>query len=336
MNAVIIVTSSVLFTALGSTGIAGASPAQLLVCRRPIADKGTCKAGSPITHTFELHNISADPVRITAIEGGCACARLACTSQEIPPGQTTQVRVEINTWTQPAGTHRWPIRLRYRRSDPHPLATEQHYELIVCAHIVQEIQIAPTRLIISTCRAATEQFTLTDTRPRPLNIHKATSLSPYVQVQTQRLTPSQYQVRVHLADGCPAGEHDATVSLWTDDPEYREIRLPVLVVRRAPQQVTVFPEELIFEPVADRPSSQMIQLRSRQHQPVRIAEVDSDHPALRWKYPEQASRSSAVRISLEPAVAGPSGQALLRIRLAEPVVETILVPVRWQAPSTPR
>lgn len=309
---------------------------QLLICRHALVDKGICKSGQVLAHTFELCNTGAAALNIVSVDGGCACARLAINTRQLLPGETALLTVEIATLAQPPGEHRWPVRVRYCRTnaedDPQAHGS---CELVLMARIVQEIRIEPTRLAISTTGAGTYHFTITDGRTRPMTIHKGMSASPFVAVQVERVQASQHRIVLRLAEQMPPGEHDATVSLWTDDADYRELRLPVQVVRRSANSVAVSPEELVLPVGGTQPPSQMVQLRSLRDRPVRIAAVQSDHAAVRWKYPQEAGHISAVRVSLDTQVAPPAGQALLRIRLAEPVEETLLLPVRWGVAPPP-
>ena len=301
----------------------------VLVCSQPTVHKGRCKAGVVLSHTFELRNTGRQAVTIPRVDSTCGCVRLALSSRELRAGDQAWVTVEIATSTQPEGMQRWPIRLHYQYPSSSPMSEPRVLELVVQAQIVREIDIQPSRLIISTHGATRSTITITDRRPNPLAISKIWSPSPFVSITVQKLQPGQFQLTLETPAQIPEGEHDASVSVGTDDAEYREIRIPVLIVRQRSKQIVITPEEVIFHLQPGQASSQIVQIRSVSTEPVRIVEASCDHPAVQVKFPQEASRVSALRITLPSTAASAPGTALIRLRLLEPRTETILVPVRW-------
>jgi hypothetical protein len=237
--------------------------------------------------------------------------------------------VEIATLTQPEGVQRWPIRLRYQYPSSAKKAHEHVLELAIQAQIVREIDIQPSRLVISTRGATKHTITITDHRPKTLTIRKISSASPFVNITVQSLQQTQYQVTLDVPAQLPEGEHDATLSVWTDDAEYNEIRIPVRILRQSSKQVVITPEEVIFQLPSGQAPSQIVQIRSLTAEPVRIVDAVSDHPAVQVKFPQESSRISALRVSLSPSVATAPGTALIRLELSEPRAETVWLPVRW-------
>ncbi|MDW8243182.1 MAG: DUF1573 domain-containing protein [Thermogemmata sp.] len=319
------------FPLVVTTTVGMADEAGSLHCVQPVADKGDCKAGSLLTHIFELRNSGASPVLITRVESSCGCSRLLVSQREVPPGTTALLSLELATLTQPEGLQRWPVRVYYR--DKAEDTKEKTLELLVCARIVREIEVQPTRLIISASGATAHTITIRDQRSRPLTIRRVTSVSPFVTTRVESTTPGHYRITVGIAEQTPEGEHDGSISLWTDDPAYTELRIPVFIWRRPARNVHLVPEEVTFHRVPGLLSSQIVQLRLHGDGAIHIAEAQSDHPAIEVKYPEGKHRISAVRISIPAGAELPAtGAALIRLRLTEPQCETVVIPVRWASP----
>jgi len=329
MNRVLV---SILSSLLMTTHSAPADEKQeknVLVCFQPTVHKGRCKAGVVLSHTFELRNTGRKAVTILRVENTCGCIRLDLSSRELRAGDQALLTVEIATLNQPEGIQRWPIRLHYQYPSSSSMSEPQVLELVVQAQIVREIDIQPSRLIISTHGATRSTITITDRRPKPLTISKIWSPSPFVSITVQKPHPGQFQLTLETQAQIPEGEHDASVSVGTDDAEYREIRIPVLIVRQRSKPLVITPEEVIFHLQPGQVSSQIVQIRSLSTDPVRIVEASCDHPAVQVKFPQEASRVSAIRISLSSTAATTPGTALIRLQLLEPRAETILVPIRW-------
>jgi hypothetical protein len=307
-----------------------------LVCSQPIVDKGRCKAGVVLSHTFELKNVSQELLVIRRVDSACGCIKLAVGSQELRGGEKTVLTVEISTLTQPDGPQRWSIRLYYQPLSEAKAAQEHMLELAIQAHIVREVDIQPSRLVISTRGATKHTITITDRRPKTFTIRQISSVSPFVTVTIQKHAQSRYEIMLQVHDHLPDGEHDGSVSIWTDDAEYREIRIPVLILRQPNKQVAWTPDEVIFHLQPGQPSSQLVQIRSLTTEPVRLVSAVSDHPAVQVKFPQESSRITAVRISLSPASVSTSGTALVRLQLSEPRPETLSIPVRWILHTTGR
>ncbi len=300
-----------------------------LICTQPIVNKGKCKAGVVLSHTFELTNVGQESLVIRRVDSACGCIKLAVGARELRRGEKTVLSVEIATLTQPEGPQRWPIRVYYQSPSDDKAGQEYSLDLMIQAHIIREIDIQPSRLVISTRGPTKHTITIMDHRPKTLMIRQISSASPFVTASIQNHSQSRYEINLQVHDHLPEGEHDGSLSIWTDDPEYREIRIPVLILRQPNKQVAWTPDEVIFHLQPSQVSSQLVQIRSLTTEPVRIASAVSDHPAVQVKFPQESSRITTVRISISPATLSNSGTALLRLQLSEPRAETLLLPIRW-------
>src|SRR5207302_8431772 len=106
------------------------------------------------------------------------------------------------------------------------------------------VQVDPTKLTLSTNGTLRHEIVLTDQRPRPLHVTQARCGAPFslAEVKTTEGVPAAvHRVAVEVTDQLPEGKHELVLSIYTDDPIYRELRVPLTVVKRSRQSVHAAP-----------------------------------------------------------------------------------------------
>ena len=92
--------------------------------------------------------------------------------------------------------------------------------------------VQPAALTLFTEGTLRHEITLTDLRPTPLRITavqtiiagvKAHALEPERNAQGQTVT----KIIVEASADLPPGRHEDTLTIFTDDPAYRQLQLPV-------------------------------------------------------------------------------------------------------------
>jgi hypothetical protein len=320
---------------LAAAGVASPPPAAL-VCPAPVAAAGDVKAGPPLAHAFELaHRGPAGTLTITTVEAGCGCLRRHLDNPVLQPGQSARLTLEVNTLTQPDGPNRWQAVVGYRLDLPAP-APPQTGELVltVTATLSREVTLSPPQVGFSCTGAASQVLTLTDRRPKPLTVTRAVGSAPHLTAEVGPPATSQdgartQAVTVRLAADAPPGHRDEVVVLQTDDPAYPEFRVPVRVLKREAGGVVASPGEVAvrFAP-GQAEVSALVQLRSADGRPVGVAAAESDHPAVTVKWSPGVGPVAAVRVTVA-AAAGPTGACRVRVRLAEPAGQEVVIPVGW-------
>ena len=144
----------------------------------------------------------------------------------------------------------------------------------------------PASLTISTEGTASHEITLTDLRDLPLNVTGVHSSSPHLTGEVRRTAADgaghrAITVALSLGAGCPAGRHEETVVMLTDDPQYRELTMPVTVVKRPKQAVDRLAGVGVAGRAGGRPvPSRIVLLRPAGDEPVVVERVEADHPAV--------------------------------------------------------
>jgi hypothetical protein len=319
----------------------GVTPADPLASPAPAADRGEVRTGPPLTHTFELVHAGPAPIIITGVESACGCLKPTVSKNNLQPGERAAVTVTVNTLTQPPGANTWTTRVRYRAAAATPsVLPDAELELKLSAKLIREVSVTPPSLAVSTSSEATQTLTVSDVRAAPLTVLSAATTSPHMTATVRAATTADgvrsQAVELTVTKAYPPGQAvDEAVVLRTNDPGCPELRVPVKVTKRAASDVVASPEqpEVRFAR-GQAEASVLVQVRRPDGKAVRIAKVECDHAAVRGRWPDDAVAVAAVRLSVDAAKAcGRSGEAVVKVTLADPPGRELVVPLKWSLPE---
>jgi hypothetical protein len=321
--------NAILFLSLAGLSV-GQAPAPLLV-RDAEVDRGEVKAGTALTHVFELRNAGPAPLTITEVAVACGCLQPKLSRREIPPGEMAGLAIDVNTLSQQSGPNLWKTTVRFAQGNE-----KGELELRIKARIVREVSIEPVALGVTIAKESSHTFTLTDRRPKALTIVAVRCSSPEVKVEPAPAVANAsgehtQQVLVTILASFPAGRHTETIQIITDDPEYRELRVPLTVDRRAADQLQATPERVDLRLARGQTSaSLLVRLRCNDEQPVVVERMEADQPVIRCKWAEGPGPMATLRIGVESN--GRSGQGQVRVHIKGPTPRVLTLPVTWQVP----
>ncbi len=312
----------------------GEPAADPLRCPAAVAAKGDVKGGPALSHTFDLtHAAGAGTLTITKVEAGCGCLRQILTASVLQPGETAKLTIEVNTLTQPDGPNRWQIAVAYKLEQPGEQTRPGELLLAITATLSREVSVSPPQIGFSTAAGASQVVTVSDSRARPLTVVKAVASSPHLAVEVGAREAGKGQpVTVKLSPETPVGHRDEVLVLLTDDPAYPELRVPVRVLKRGAGSVTASPDAVAirFAPGQTQVSA-LVQLRAMDGKAVGVAGAESDSPGVIVKWSPGAGPVAVVRVTVTEAVAAQSGTCNVRVKLAAPAGQEVLIPVAWAA-----
>jgi hypothetical protein len=317
--------NAILFLALAATQSGGplAGPSSTV-------NLGTVRGGPMIATTVRVTNRGDAALTIIGSRTTCGCVVSKPPAGPIAAGASADVAVEIATLTQPDGLNRWTIGLRYQMAGE---AQVREWDHRIEATLVREVGLSPAAVtLIGSGASLAHEVTLTDRRPSPLVLKLIHASSPRIRAGVARdwtKTGAGWELTVRVGIGeCPPGRHDEFVTLYTDDPDYREIKIPVNVTKKSAQRVTATPTEVRF--LADsKPNNALVLLRDRDGQAVEIERADSDNSAIRCRWAEGAYPAAAMRVLVTPG-ATPPISATIRVQIRAPEPATVLVPVTFK------
>lgn len=299
---------------------------------QPVAELGRVRAGIPLSHRFTF--ISVGATHILDVKGSCGCLVPRLNKQSYPAGEQGVLHVELNTLTQPAGPHAWRVQVRYRTG-----GREGETVLLLKAELIAEILVEPTAIVLFIDRPLQREILIKDLRPRPFLITKAQASSPAIRAQVD--TPTRdpegrwtCKVLLNVTPDGPDGRRDEILSIYTDDPEYRELRVPITLVKRTGKDVTATPASLSISVERGLPiPSQRILVRSRDGRPVSIERVDVNERFFKVSWSQGEHPTATVRIAVDKGVVeGGEFITVLHVHIDKPTRDVIAVPVTVRVP----
>jgi hypothetical protein len=300
-----------------------------LTSAEPAAQLGELRAGMPLTHRFTFRNAGLADIEITDLRASCGCLKPQLASRRYRPGEEGSLVVEVNSLAQPAGPHQWRVVLAYREGNQ-----ERELALYVAAVIISELQLQPASLTLYTDAAVSHELTLIEKRPLPLTVTSFQTTSPHLRVRLGQ--PHQdadanwtRTIQVEAAEGMPEGRHEEIVQLFTDDPEYRELKVPVSIVKRPRRPVSAAPSTVTIAGDARQPvPSRIVLLSGQDDQEVLVKEVVADDPAIQCHWARGPGPRTTLKILIDPGLVKPGTlQSAVHVRLLKPADEQLSIPV---------
>jgi Protein of unknown function (DUF1573) len=314
---------------------AGADPAPLVI-DKPSVDLGELPANKPLVWAFQLKNAGSGSLTVTDVVGVCGCFRHRVESKVIKPGESTELTVAINLLTQPEGPNTWKMAVRYRTDTNPPATGEQVIQL--AAKVRKDVSVEPVALMLSAEKEITGALTVIDRRGKPLTVTGVRLGLKDVRADVKPAEDAKglrtQKIELTVVDACPAGQYADEVCIDTDDPEYKELRIPLRVVKKAPAiGVQAVPGSVALRFAKDQATaSSLVRLRDADDKEVVVEKAESDHPAIACKWAAGPGAMTTLRITVDLGKAKAAGVAVVTVKLKGPAPETILIPVSWTLP----
>jgi hypothetical protein len=309
-----------------------------LECAAPTLRAGEVRTGTHLAHDFHLVNRGTGPIDITDVRTTCGCLALRLDRRQLPPGAEAVLRIEVNTLTQPAGSHTWMAHVCYKEEDrPGELA------LVMGAKIVSEISVLPPALTLFIQANATPQaagaslghaISVIDRRPRPLAITAVQPSIPHLRMRLGDPKPEPAggwtrTIQVEVADDCPCGRHDAVLRILADDATYPELNVPVTIVKRSPSEVRAAPDSVTLAGAAGTPlPAPIVLLSAPTDQEVAIEHIECDNPAVHCHWAAGPGNRATLKFRVDSArISGNALRTEVRVHLTRPTPQTVTIPV---------
>ncbi|MFM7165644.1 MAG: DUF1573 domain-containing protein [Planctomycetaceae bacterium] len=218
------------------------APALQVVTERPalvfetyLADSSQYEAESRpvITEEFHFRNQGRNPVQIIELKPSCGCLAPQASSPVIEPGATGRITLPVRTANEPAGFREYMVNVRY--NDPQPREVT-----LTCRMLLPEkkLLIEPRVVMVMGQPAAdaTYNVNISDFREgraqQPIQIARIEATPFFIQAslagQSTGSELSQTRLNIHFTSDQPPGQHRGLVSVFTSDPDYPVIQIPVV------------------------------------------------------------------------------------------------------------
>jgi hypothetical protein len=301
---------------------------------QPTVDVGEVKRGAPLAHDFAFTNNSREIVEIAELQASCGCLRPNLEPRVYKPGEVGKLRIEVNTLTQDAGPNAWRAVVRYRQGD-----NVREAALVLTGTVVAEITVDPPQLALLADQAVAHDLRLIDLRAKPLSITAVSTTSPKLAVRVvgeARDAQGHWirTIRLDVAQDFPEGRHEETVNIYTDDPLYRDLKVPVAIVKRGRQRFTALPNAATLTAPRGQPiPSKIVLIRDAEGGAVEIDRLTPSDPAIGCTWARGPGANATMRITVDRArLQGDSLRGSVEVKISKPAAETVTIPVTVTMP----
>jgi Protein of unknown function (DUF1573) len=300
-----------------------------LQCSEPTVQVGEVRGGLPLAQVFHFRNTGQTPIEIKDVRPSCGCLRPRLDSTTVPPGEEGSILMEINTLSQPDGPRQWRVTLTYREN-----GQDRELSFSVAAMVTSEILVEPASLILNTETACRHNMTLTEKRPLPLAFSVVRTTRPELVVRLGEAQQGKDRawgriIQVEATEAFPEGRHEEMIQLFSNDPEFRELKIPVTLIKRLRQRVQATPREVSLFGKADQPlPSRLVVLSGADDQEVVVERVESSDPAVHCQFAQGPGTRSTLKILVDPAqVRSGTLKSTVNVQLSKPAGEHVSIPV---------
>ncbi len=292
------------------------------------ASVGEVTANKPLVHVFHLENTGTKPLTIVDVRRTCACAKYDLGEKSLAPGQKTALRVNFNLLTQPEGPGQWNVGVVYAvegREEKAELA------LSVSAKVKKDVWVEPVSLVMIGEKDLSGLVTVFDRRGKALTV---TGARLGVDQVTSKVDPANVKdvvkhqaIRLTVGENLPVGSYVDELAIDTDDPEYREIRIPVRIVKKAPvDAIQAVPASVMLRGIG---ASKLATLRDREDREIDLESVSASEKFLSVKWARGPGNDATVRITLNGQPEQVTGTATVIVKTKLPAARAISILVEW-------
>jgi len=183
--------------------------------------------------TYRFVNRGDEPLTITKLDPSCGCLtpRLAGDKKTYLPGEVGYFGIGVAAANEAPGPHTYTIKVHYTDPEPHEAVVRFKLRLPE-----RKVTIEPPELAFFQYSETPSEATvyITDYRGGEIGVTRATSTADFIEVEIQDAVLDEYgntrvPVVLHVPGIVPPGRTISTLAIETNDPEFKSIRIPVLI-----------------------------------------------------------------------------------------------------------
>jgi hypothetical protein len=252
------------------------------VVERASFDWGSVSQGTSVQHGFALKNAGNAELVIQRIVPSCGCTAVSTSSDRIPVGGQTTIRVEVDT-AGFSGAKERTVRL-FTNDPDSPFTT-----LTLKGVIEPDVLIEPPRIIFPefirdvTKEPLRAEFSV---RVRPgavVKVGNITNYSKFVSLREIGRADKERRVEVLLDPNIPSGEFRDRIVVALDGGTTNAVNIPVLASIRG--KVQLKPSTLSFGVIEGRTTiSKRVRLENAGLEPLNILGIKGSTAAVKAQY----------------------------------------------------
>jgi hypothetical protein len=194
---------------------------------------GEVRPVETIPARFDFWNNGPRPIKITEIEPSCGCLapKLFDGKTTYQPGEQGRFLVGVNTANEKPGEKEYRIRVRY--DDGQPREQTVYFRMTLPA---MKVSVTPSEVYFYQLNGQPDsrEIHVTDHRGASLEVQGASISSHQASVTVGEMsrTPEGHSttpIRIDVPGDVSPGREIAVITILTNDPEFRQIQVPVLI-----------------------------------------------------------------------------------------------------------
>lgn len=218
----------------------GRSPVPLTISSPPrpalafdqyLVDLGPTQPAVELQGKFRFRNRGSQSVKLETVQPSCGCLQPLVSGKEFAPGEDGQIILRMRPANESPGKKEYYADVKY--TDPEPREVRLTFKLELPE---RGITVKPRALLVYQLsdEKTIQELKISDSRDKPARIKDVSVNSPLVGVELGDRKPGETggietTVQVIVDGEVSPGRHDAVITVYTDDPDTPELRVPVII-----------------------------------------------------------------------------------------------------------
>jgi hypothetical protein len=220
------------------TPIVPAPKRPALAFAQKLVDLGEVAPTEEVMAHFDFTNRGDDVVTIKELIPSCGCLQPTIAKKIYYPGQRGHFELRVQTANQTVGAKEYKVTVKY--ADPEP----QEVDLVFRVTLPEnQVFIEPRSLAVYqwTDQPLQKKVEIVDRRGKSLNIVRVDCTRSQIarvelgDVEVDENGHMHHPLMVTIPGGLPEAKVHAMIRVFTDDPEYKMLRVPLVIESRKPQ-----------------------------------------------------------------------------------------------------
>lgn len=276
----------VIFHTIGWRAQAAAklAPPPALAFDQYLVNLGEVEPTAQVYGRFGFTNTSDHPVTIHELKPSCGCLNPRLEKRTYAPGESGEFYLRVQTANEEPGPKEYFCKVLYE--DIEPREVEVRFKVTLPD---EQVAVRPRALIFyqpaGGAPPPSQKVVVTDYRAMPLRVTSIRCTSDLITATLgDAATDSDGVHRTYLSvavTGSPTpGKHRALVRIFTNDPEYPELRVPLMIQtydstpEKSSSAVDVRPQLLVFQPEGDVETKHVV-VTDRRSKPLHVTAVSA-------------------------------------------------------------
>lgn len=199
-----------------------------------LVDLRTVQPQAEVRANFFFRHRGKHPVQILELTPSCGCLQPRLKKKEYLPGETDMLALRVLPANEAPGKHEYTVDIKYRDPEIRTARVTFRVELPE-----KGISITPPAVMVFqfSDQETVQQIRITDTRETSWNVLGVSSTLPFVKVAAGEPKRTEGGALELLVDATvdaivPNGRHQGVLRVFTDSPEYPELKVPLMIQGR--------------------------------------------------------------------------------------------------------